>query len=205
VTKFIFPAKYDQLSKTFRIFAPRLRKQIKMDDKRTSKIDDNSMKAAEPVAVMRRQDSLDGMLAYITDQKVSAALRWELGHRLITDAEHDMQVRPAFELELQLRELQRQVGVDVKPDFDTFENAYLFLSVCKDPSLLSKASVYLTDHATVMLKIIIGETTSSVDIGREEFTYAIVNTKTAKTRMGRGLSDDEKTMKEFIQVMQVSR
>ena len=124
-----------------------------MDDKRTSKIDDNGMKAAEPVAVM------------------------------------------------QLRELQRQTGIDVKPDFDTFENAYLFVNVCKDPSLLSKASVYLTDHATVMLKIIIGETTSSVDIGREEFTYAIVNTKTAKTRMGRGHTDDKKAMKVFFNLL----
>ena len=185
-------------SKTIRTFVPKLRKQIDMDDKHTSNIDDNGMKAAEPVAVMRRQDSLDGMLAYITDQNVSAALRWELGHRLITDAEHDMQVRPAFELELQLRELQRQTGIDVKPDLDTFDNAYLFVNVCKDPSLLSKASVYLTDHATVMLKIIIGETTSSVDIGREEFTYAVVNTKTANTRMGRGHTDDLKAMKEFF-------
>ena len=188
-------------SKTIRTFVLKLRKQIDMDDKHTSKIDDNVMKAAEPVAIMHRQDSLDGMLAYITDQNVSAALRWELGHRLITDAEHDMQVRPAFELELQLRELQRQTGIDVKPDLDTFDNAYLFVNVCKDPSLLSKASVYLTDHATVMLKIIIGETTSSVDIGREEFTYAIVSTKTANTRMGRGHTDDIKTMKEFFNLL----
>ena len=176
-----------------------------MDDKHTSAIDDNGMKAAEPVAVMRRQDSLDGMLAYITDQNVSAALRWELGHRLIIEAEHDMQVRPAFELELQIRELQRQAGIDVKPDFDTLENAYLFVNICKDPSLLSKASVYLTDHSTVMLKIIIGNTTSSVDIGREEFTYAIVNTKTAKTRMGRGHTDDLKAIQKITQVMQVFR
>ena len=114
----------------------------------------------------------------------------------------DMQVRPAFELELQLRELQRQAGIDVKPDFDTFENAYLFVNVCKDPSLLSKASVYLTDHATVMLKIIIAETTSSVDIGREEFTYAIVNTKTANTRMGRGHTDDLKAMKDLSGIVE---
>lgn len=156
-----------------------------MDDKHTS-IDDNGMKVAEPVAVIRRQDSLDGMLAYISDQNVSAALRWELGHRLITDAEHDMQVRPAFELELQLRELQRQEGVDVKPDLDTFENTYLFVKVCKDPSLL---------------KIIIGETTSSVDIGREEFTYAIVDTKTVNSKMGRGHTDDIKAMKEFFNLL----
>ena len=114
----------------------------------------------------------------------------------------DMQVRPAFELELQLRELQRQAGIDVKPDFDTFENAYLFVNVCKDPSLLSKASVYLTDHATVMLKIIIAETTSSVDIGREEFTYAIVNTKTVNTRMGRGHTDDLKAMKDLSGIVE---
>ena len=172
-----------------------------MDDKRTSKIDDNSMKAAEPVAVMRRQDSLDGMLAYITDQNPSAALRWELGHRLIAEAERDMQVRPAFELELQLRELQRQSGVKVKPDLDTFENAFIFLNACKDSSLLSKASVYLTDHATVMLKIIIGKTTSSVDIGCDEYTYAIVNTETVATKMGRGRTDDMKSMKDFFKLL----
>lgn len=65
-----------------------------------------------------------------------------------------------------------------------------------------KASVYLTDHATVMLKIILGETTSSVDIGREEFTYAIVNTKTANTRMGRGHTDDLKAMKDLSGIVE---
>ena len=170
-----------------------------MDDKLNSTTENNGMTASEPVAVRRNQDSLDGMLAYITDQKVSAALRWELGHRLIVEAEHDMQVRPAFELELQLRELQSQIVSEVKPDLDTFENAFLFVNACKDPSLLSKASVYLTDHATVMLKIIIGESTSSVDIGRNEFTYAIVNTKTVATEMGRGRTDDMKTISGIVQ------
>ena len=91
--------------------------------------------------------------------------------------------------------------MQVKPDLNTFENAYLFVDMCKDPSLLTKASVYLTDHATVMLKIIIGETTSSVDIGREEFTYAIVNTKTVNSQMGRGYTDDVKAMKEFFNLL----
>ena len=159
--------------------------------------DNKTTMAAEPVAAIRRHDSLDGMLAYITDQKVSAALRWELGHRLIVEAERDMQVRPAFELVLQLREFQRKTDTENKPDCDTFENAYLFVNACKDPALLSKASVYLTDHATVMLKIIIGEFTSSVDIGRNEFTYAIVNTKTATSKIGRGLTDDAKAIKSF--------
>ena len=172
-----------------------------MDEKLNSTSEGNSMKASEPVAVKRRLDSLDGMLAYITGQNVSAALRWELGHRLIAEAEHDMKVRPAFELELQLRELQRQTVSDIKPDLDTFENAFHFVNACKDPSLLSKASVYLTDHATVMLKIIIGQTTSSVDIGRNEFTYAIVNTKTVATQMGRGCTDDMKAMNDFYNVL----
>ena len=168
-----------------------------MEDKHIQTSEDNGMIAAEPMAVVRSHDSLDGMLAYITDQKVSAALRWELGHRLIVEAEHDMQVRPAFELELQLRELQRKTDFNNKPGFDIFENAYLFVNACKDSSLLSKASVYLTDHATVMLKIIIDETTSSVDIGRSEFSYAIVNTKTATSKIGRGLTDDMKAIQRF--------
>ncbi len=172
-----------------------------MDDKYTSKIDDSGMKAAEPVAVISRQSGLDGMLAYITNQNPSAALRWELGYRLIAEAEHDMQVRPAFELELQLRELQRQSDLQVKPDLDTFENAFIFLNACKDSSLLSKASVYLTDHATVMLKIIIGKTTSSVDIGCDEYTYAIVNTEKKKKKMGRGHTDDMKSMKDFFKAL----
>ena len=171
-----------------------------MEDKHTSQ-NENGQVVAEPVAVISRQSGLDGMLAYITDQNPSAALRWELGHRLIAEAERDMQVRPAFELELQLRELQRQSDLQVKPDLNTFENAYLFVDMCKDPSLLTKASVYLTDHATVMLKIIIGETTSSVDIGCEEFTYAIVNTKTVNSQMGRGYTDDVKAMKEFFNLL----
>ena len=171
-----------------------------MEDKHTSQIE-NGQVVAEPIAAVSRQSGLDGMLAYITDQNPSAALRWELGHRLIAEAEHDMQVRPAFELELQLRELQRQSDLQVKPDLDTFENAFIFLNACKDSSLLSKASVYLTDHATVMLKIIIGTTTSSVDIGRDEYTYAIVNTETAATKMGRGRTDDMKSMKDFFNLL----
>ena len=168
-----------------------------MEDKHTSQIE-NGQVVAEPVATISRQSGLDGMLAYITDQNPSAALRWELGHRLIAEAERDMQVRPAFELELQLRELQRQPDLQVKPDMHTFENAFIFLNACKESSLLSKASVYLTDHATVMLKIIIGTTTSSVDIGRDEYTYAIVNTETAATKMGRGRTDDMKSMTDFF-------
>jgi hypothetical protein len=171
-----------------------------MKDKHTSQID-NGQVVAEPVSVISRQSGLDGMLAYITDQNPSAALRWELGHRLIAEAEHDMQVRPTFELELQLRELQRQSDLQVKPDMDTFENAYIFLNACNDSSLLSRASVYLTDHATVMLKIIIGKSTSSVDIGRDEYTYAIVNTETVATKMGRGRTDDMKSMKDFFKAL----
>ena len=171
-----------------------------MEDKHTSQIE-NGQVVAEPIAAVSRQSGLDGMLAYITDQHPSAALRWELGHRLIAEAEHDMQVRPAFELELQLRELQHQTDLQVKPDLDTFENAFIFLNACKDSSLLSKASVYLTDHATVMLKIIIGKTTSSVDIGCDEYTYAIVNTETVATKMGRGRTDDMKSMKDFFKAL----
>ncbi len=173
-----------------------------MSDKHTSNPKNPGMKAAEPVAVSTRHDCVDGMLAYISDQNVSAAMRWELGHRLIADAERDMQVRPAFELELQLRELQRQNDVKVKPDMETFDNAFLFVNACKDSSLLSKASVYLTDHATIMLKIINGDTTSSVDIGKTEFTYAIVDTAKVTTRMGRGLTDDVKVMKTFFKSLQ---
>lgn len=84
-----------------------------------------------------------------------------------------------------------------KPGFEIFENAYLFVNACKDSSLLSKASVYLTDHATVMLKIIIGESTSSVDIGRNEFSYAIVNMKTTTSKIGRGFTDDLKAIQRF--------
>ena len=171
-----------------------------MEDKHTSQIE-NGQVVAEPIAAVSRQSGLDGMLAYITDQYPSAALRWELGHRLIAEAEHDMQVRPAFELELQLRELQHQTDLQVKPDLDTFENAFIFINACKDSFLLSKASVYLTDHATVMLKIIIGKTTSSVDIGCDEYTSTIVYTETVATKMGRGRTDDMKSMKDFFKAL----
>lgn len=167
-----------------------------MNDMHTTQKDDSCMVAAEPVATCR-QDSLSGMLAYITSKNVSAALRRELGHRLIAGADHDMRVRPVFELELQLRELQRRKDLELMPDRETFDNAYLLIDACSDATLLSKASVYLTKHATLMLKIITGNTTSSVDIGRQEFTYAIVNTKTVATKMGKGRPDDMKAIKDF--------
>jgi len=167
-----------------------------MDDKKYQKAESQSLSVAEPVAA-RQQDTLDGMLSYITDQNISAALRYELGHRLILEAEHDMQVRPVFELQKQIRELQRKTSFNPLPHRDTFDNAFAFVEACRDESLVSKASVYLTDHATVMLKLILNDITSSVDIGRSEFTYSIVNTATAYTKMGRGGIEDLKTVKEY--------
>lgn len=80
---------------------------------------------------------------------------------------------------------------------DTFDNAFLFVGRCPNSVLLTKASVYITDHATVMLKVIIDDTTSSVDIGNMEFTYAIVNTKNVSTKMGKGSCCDLKAIKAF--------
>lgn len=167
-----------------------------MDDKKCSQSESQSLSVAEPVAV-RPQDLLDGMLAYITDQNISAALRYELGHRLILGAEHDMQVRPVFELQRQIRELQRKTGLKARPHGDTFDNAFVFVDACRDESLISKASIYLTDHSTLMLKLILNDITSSVDIGKSEFTYSIVNTATTYTKMGRGTTDDVKSVKEY--------
>ena len=69
-----------------------------MEDNHISQTENG--RVSEPIAVISKQSGLDGMLAYITDQNPSAALRWELGHRLIAETERDIQVRPAFELEL---------------------------------------------------------------------------------------------------------
>lgn len=160
-------------------------------------IDEEPTVAAEPVAAVPRNGSLDGMLAYITDQNVSAALRWELGHRLIADAEHDMQVRPVFELERYLRELYNQIDNPSKPSLNIIDHAFAFVNACTETSLLSKAAVYQTDHATIMFKIVLGSVTSSVDIGETHFTYAIVNSLNALTKMGEGKADDVESIKNF--------
>ena len=84
-----------------------------------------------------------------------------------------------------------------RPHGETFDNAFVFVDTCRDESLVSKASAYLTDHATVMLKLVLDDITSSVDIGRSEFTYSIVNTVTAYTKMGRGNTDDLTSVNDY--------
>ena len=155
------------------------------------------MLVSEPAVATLRENSVDGMLAYITDKHVSASLRRELGHRLIAEAERDMKVRPAFELELYLRELYSQNGDTSRLSVNILENAFNFVNACNDTTLLSKAAVYQTDHATIMLKIILGDITSSVDIGKSRFTYAIVNSLNASTAMGGGDIDDINLIKNF--------
>ena len=84
---------------------------------------------------------------------------------------------------------------------DTFDNAFLFVGRCPNSVLLTKASLYITDHATVMLKVIIDDTTSSVDIGNMEFTYAIINKKNSSTKMGKGNCSDHKDIMAFYSLL----
>lgn len=168
-----------------------------MKDNKHQYENEASMLVSEPAVVTPRETSVDGMLAYITDKHVSAALRCELGHRLIAEAERDMVQRPTFELELHLRELYNQIDNPTKPSLNIIDNVFVFINTCKDTALLSKAAVYQTDHATVMLKIILGNITSSVDIGDARYTYAIVNSSNALTKMGEGKIDDVKSIKDF--------
>lgn len=157
--------------------------------------------AAEPIAIRQAGSVADGLLAYITAQNASAATRWELGNRLMHDAERDMATRPAFELSLQIREVSNHADSQCKPKSDVIENATRFVFSCPEDKLLTKAAAYVTNHATVMLKIIVGHIVSSVDIGVGSFTYAIVNPVSLATEMGEGLTDDLKAVDNFYSLL----
>ena len=153
--------------------------------------------AAEPFPLRQMGSASDGLLAYITAQNTSAAARWELGNRLMHDAERDMTTRPAFELAQQIREICHYADRANKPNLDSTENAIRFVDACPDNSLLLKSASYITDHATVMLKMIVGNIVSSVDIGEDSYTFAIVNPETMETEMGEGSASDMKSIKSF--------
>lgn len=102
-----------------------------------------------------------------------------------------------FNLKQQILKLQNESDSDYKPVDNVFQNAIAFVDCCNDSSLLLKASAYLTDHATVVLKVVLGTVTSSIDIGRTEFTYSIVNTMTIQTLMGRGRFEDQDSIHSF--------
>ena len=156
---------------------------------------------AEPVSLRQMKSASEGLFAYIAAQKTSAAARWELGNRLMREAERDMTVRPAFELVQQIREIcQYAEGTD-KPNPDTTENAVCFVDACPNNKLLLKAASYITDHATVMLKINVNHIVSSVDIGQDSFTFAIINPETLETEMGEGSTADLKSIKSFYETL----
>lgn len=157
--------------------------------------------AAEPISLRRTGSASEGLLAYITAQNASAAARWELGNRLMRDAERDMTVRPAFELVQQIREICHYAEGKNKPSLDTAENAIRFVNACPDNVLLLKSASYVTDHATVMLKIIVGDIVSSVDIGQDSYTFAIVNPDSLKTEMGEGSTSELNSFKSFYKIL----
>ena len=157
--------------------------------------------ASEPAATHLRASAFDGLLAYITAQHASAATRWELGNRLLRDAEHDMRVRPAFELTLQIKEVCGHATPQERPSLDAIENAISFVNARPSDSLLIKAGAYCSNHATVMLKLIVNNTVASVDIGSDSFSYAIVNPDTLNTEMGEGTMEEQDVVRQFYNLL----
>ena len=69
---------------------------------------------------------------------------------------------------------------------------------------LKKIAPYPTDHATVMLKWIVGKVVATVDAGKDRFTYAIIDTVTEEGLSGEGSFKGTKDIEKFYSQFQTA-
>ena len=158
--------------------------------------------ASEPVGVVAERNSVDGLMAYILSMSPSIMTRRVLGRRLIDEADREVE-RLKYKIESQIRELgSRQellIGELVKPSGYAVRNAIDIIEAAPNTSFLERVSAYPTDHATVMLKWIVGNIVASVDAGKEKFTYAIIDKNSATGISGEGVLKSKGDVENFYQ------
>lgn len=111
-------------------------------------------------------------------------------------------------MENQIREMGARTdwmeGVLAKPSGFTVRNAISIIEGTPNTTFLEKIAPYPTDHATVMLKWIVGSVVATVDAGKDRFTYAIIDTVTAEGFSGEGSFKGTKDIEKFYSQFQTA-
>lgn len=146
--------------------------------------------ANEPIAgSIAARNSVDGLMAYIMSVSPSVNTRRILGRRLLEEAERDAE-HQKYKVVSRIRELGAETdwpkGAFVKPSGYAVLNAISIIEGAPNTTFLEKIAPYPTDHATIMLKWIVGNVVATVDAGKDRFSYAIIDTITAEGHSGEG-------------------
>lgn len=164
--------------------------------------------ANEPIAgVIAARNSVDGLMAYIMSVSPSVNTRRILGQRLLEEAKRDAE-HLKHKVENQIRELGARTDwpeeILVKPSGFAVRNAISIIEGTPNATFLEKIAPYPTDHATVMLKWIVGSVVATVDAGKDRFTYAIIDTVTAEGLSGEGSFKGSKDIEQFYSQFQTA-
>ena len=164
--------------------------------------------ANEPISgSMVARNSVDGLMAYIMSVSPSVNTRRLLGHRLLEEAERDTE-HQKYKVENRIREMGAGTdwpkGVLVKPSGFAVRNAISFIESTPNATFLERIAPYPTDHATVLLKWIVGNIVATVDAGKDRFSYAIIDTVTTEGLSGEGSFKGTKDIEKFYSQFQTA-
>ena len=164
-------------------------------------------KVCEPIVGVLARNSVDGHMACIMSVSPSVTTRRMLGRRLLEAADKDTEYLK-YKAESQIREKASQKGWEdgmiKKPSGYAVRNAINMIEYTPNVAFLEKVSSYPTDHATVMLKWVVGKVVASVDAGTDRFSFAILNTSTAECTSGEGSFEGNKDIDFFYRKLQAT-
>lgn len=163
--------------------------------------------ASEPVGGTLAKNSVDGLMAYIMSVSPSVTTRRILGRRLLEEADRDADYLKR-KAESRIREIASQrewndSGIK-KPSGHAVRNAIDMIEHTPNVVFLEKVASYPTDHATIMLKWVVGKVVASVDAGNDRFSFAILNTSTAESTSGEGTFAGSKDIDSFFRQLQTA-
>ena len=163
--------------------------------------------ACEPIGSVLANNSVDGLMAYIMSVSPSVTTRKILGRRLLDEADKEVEYL-RYKIENQIREMASQHGFEhggvKKPSGYAVRNAINMIECTQNVFFLEKVASYPTDHATVMLKWVVGKVVASVDAGNDRFSFAILNTSTAESTSGEGSFEGDKDIEHFFKQLQAA-
>ena len=163
--------------------------------------------ACKPIGGVLAKNSVDGLMAYIMSVSPSVTTRRILGRRLLEEADRDADYLK-YKAESRIREMASRhewndSGVK-KPSGHAVRNAIDMIEHTPNVAFLEKVASYPTDHATVMLKWVVGKIVASVDAGNDRFSLAILNTSTAESTSGEGTFVGSKDIDFFFRQLQAA-
>ncbi len=162
-------------------------------------------KVREPIGGVMARNSVDGLMAYIMSVSPSLTTRRMLGRRLLEEADRDTEYLK-YKAVSQIREMAShhswEDDILKKPTGYAVRNAINVIELTPNVTFLEKVSSYPTDHATVLLKWVVGKVVASIDAGTDRFSYAILNTSTAESTSGEGTFEGNKDIELFYGKLQ---